>query len=272
MSAAWGVASAAAWGAGDFAGGLASRRAPVLRVGLAVQALGASLIVLAALAAREPLPSWRDAGWSALAGLGGGIGILSLYAALAGGRMGIAAPLSGLLAALLPVAVGLATEGAPKPTTLVGFVLAFAGVALVSVTRRERPAPRTLALAALSGLGFGAFLLAMSFTTGATFLWALVVARVAAGAMMLVMALARGEARGALPWRVVLAAAVLDALGNAFFLLATRAGRVDVAAILSSLYPAATVALARVVLGERLTWPQTAGSVLVLAAIALVAA
>lgn len=270
LSPAAGLASAAAWGAGDFAGGLASRRAPALRIALVVQIVGAGLLATWAVLAGEAFPARRDIAWAALAGLCGAVGVASLYAALAAGRMGIAAPLSGLVAALLPVGFGIAIQGAPGALTLAGFLVAFAGVSLVSAPSAERPAPRVLWLAMLAGFGFAGFLLAISQAAAAPLPWALASARVAAGLALLGVALSRREAVGGVP-RSALAAAVLDTLGNAFFLLAARTGRLDVAVVLSSLYPVATVLLARWRLGERLTPSQTLGAALVLLAIPLIA-
>lgn len=270
LAVAAGIASAISWGAGDFAGGLATRRAPALRVTLVVQAVGALMLLAAALLLGEPLPPLRVLALSAVAGLSGAVGIVALYAALATGRMGIAAPLSGLLAAVIPVGAGLALEGRPAPSTLAGFAVALAGIALVSAPSADRPPARVFALGALAGVGFGGFLLAMGATGDASVVWVLVAARVAAGAAIAVLAFARGEARGPVP-RAAYAAALLDQGGNLFFVLAARLGRLDVAAVLSSLYPAATVLLARVVLGERMTRAQAAGAALVLVAIALIA-
>lgn len=265
-SAGAGLAAAASWGAGDFAGGYAARRTPALRVALVVQAVGLVLLVVLALALREPLPPARDLAWGAAAGLSGIGGLLALYGALASGRMGIAAPVTGVVAAILPVAVGLALEGAPHPLRYVGFALALAGIALVS-GERGATTRRALALALLAGLGFGGFLVFIAQTSGAAFLWPLVAVRVAGGALAAALLLARPRGGGTAPVWLLLTAGLLDTGGNVFFLLASRLGRLDVAAVLSSLYPAATVLLARVVLRERLTRVQVAGAIAMLAAI-----
>lgn len=270
LAAAWGLASAAAWGAGDFAGALATKRAHPLRVALAVQLIGGAAFLVLALTLGDALPSRREVITAALGGLAGALGLTTLYAALAAGRMGIAAPISALLAALIPVAVGIVAAGAPSRVTIAGFVLALGGVALVAGPSAERPPARVLILATLAGVGFGAFYVAMANTGDASLPWVLVCARVAAGGAIVAATLATRTGFGGAP-RIAILAALLDTLGNAFFVLAAREGRLDVAAVLSSLYPVATVLLARFALGERMTRAQAAGSALVLVAVPLIA-
>ena len=268
-AAGWGLASAGAWGAGDFAGGVAAKRAPALRVALVVQVVGAVVMGALALALRDPLPGRAAVAWAALAGASGAVGVSCLYTALASGRMGIAAPISGLVAAIIPVAVAIAWEGRPPRLVGIGFLVALAGVMLVSAPNAERPPARVLVLGVLAGVGFAGFLLAVSRAHDASLPWVLSIVRVAAGLLLLSLALGRGVLVGNVP-RVTAAAVVLDTLGNAFFLLATRAGRLDIAVVTSSLYPVATVLLARWTLKERLTRWQTAGAIMVLAGIPLI--
>ena len=110
---AFGLASAASWGAGDFSGGLATRRAPAAGVVIASQGVGIALLVVLALATGEAVPSAGQLGWAALAGANGAFGLLALYSALASGRMGIAAPISGVVGAVVPVLVGMQIHGPP---------------------------------------------------------------------------------------------------------------------------------------------------------------
>jgi drug/metabolite transporter (DMT)-like permease len=273
-SVALGLASAASWGAGDFSGGLASRRAPATGVVVASQGVGIALLVLLAVMTGEAAPARGQLGWAALAGVSGAVGLLALYSALASGRMGIAAPVSGVVGAIVPVLVGAGVHGSPGALRLAGFGLALAGVWLLTASGRDvaRAGVRELALPLLAGLSFGLFLVFIHRAGGSGVLWPLTAARATAMGVLTVVGGVAGTLR--LPGRPALAlttvAGVLDTGGNAFFALAARAGRLDVAGVLSSLYPASTVLLACVLLGERLTRRQTAGAVATVAAIACV--
>jgi len=268
-----GLASAASWGAGDFSGGLASRRAPALTVVAVSQVVGITFLVALALAIGEALPGPHQLGWAALAGASGALGLLALYSALASGRMGTAASVSGVTGAAVPVLVGSAADGPPGALRLAGFALALVGVWLLTAVDdgTGRAGLRGLALPLLSGVGLGLFLVLIHQAGGgATVLWPLVAARAASITMLAAVGVATGRLVRPDPAALafVTLAGLLDTGGNALFLLATHAGRLDVAAVLSSLYPASTVILACVFLGERLTRRQTAGAVAALAAIA----
>ena len=265
-----GIATAVTWGAGDFCGGMAAKRQRVLVVVLFSQALGLVGVGAVALLVHEQMPPWFDLLWGAGAGLAGAVGVTALYASLASGRMGIAAPVTGIVAAILPVSYSWWRGGIPSLWALGGVVLALGGLVLVSGTKAERPSRRVLVLALISGLGFATFLLLMGFSTGRSYYWTLTAARGGSTIVLLGLVLSSRAAWGRPGWAVA-GAALGDTLGNAFYLLATRLGRLDVAVVLSSLYPVTTVILARVVLKERLTRAQTAGAALMLAAIPLVA-
>lgn len=273
-SVALGLASAVSWGAGDFSGGLASRRAPALAVVAASQGFGIALLVGLAIATGEALPAPVEIGWAALAGANGAFGLLALYSTLASGRMGIAASVSGVVGAVVPVVVGSVAQGSPGALRLTGFALALAGVWLLAATAdgAVRAGLRELTLPLLSGVSFGLFLVLIHQAGGSTVLWPLTAAR--ATSMTVLTAVGGATGRLKLPGRSALGltalAGLLDTGGNAFFLLAAQAGRLDVAGVLSSLYPASTVILACLLLGERLTLRQTAGAVATLAAIACV--
>ena len=273
-SVAFGLASAASWGAGDFSGGLATRLAPAAGVVIASQGVGIVLLVVLALATGETAPSAGQLGWAALAGANGAFGLLALYSALASGRMGIAAPISGVVGAVVPVLVGMQIHGPPGIIRLAGFALALVGVWLLTAAGGSAHAarPRERVLPFLAGVSFGLFLVFIHRAGGAGILWPLTTARGTSIAVLVAIGLLTRTLR--LPGRSALTltalAGLLDTGGNAFFVLAARAGRLDVAGVLSSLYPAATVVLACLLLGERLTGRQTAGAVATLAAIACV--
>lgn len=268
-----GLTSAAAWGAGDFCGGLASKRAPLLGVLVVGYATGVVLVAAAALLTGEAAPPAVALGWALAAGVSGTVGLGALYRGLAIGRMAVVAPVSAVLSAALPVAWGAATDGLPPAARLAGFALALLGIWLVARTGGGAPDRQGLALALLAGCGFGAFLVLMGRAGGAGPFWPLAAARTTSLAIVLAVALLRGgpwsPPRRALP--VVLLSGVLDAGGNAFFVLASRAGRLDVAAVLSSLYPASTMLLAALLLRERVSRAQGLGIAAVLGAIVLIA-
>jgi len=273
-----GLASAAAWGAGDFSGGLAARRSPLLGVLALGQGAGVVLIALLGMARREAAPSAASLGWALAAGAAAAVGLAALYRGLAIGRMAVVAPISAVLSAALPVAWGVLSEGLPPATRLAGFALALGGIWLVG--RSGEPGQpgagrEGLLLALVAGTCFGAFLILMHLCAeGGTF-WPLAMARGTAFLLVLGVALSRGgtstwvPARAALP--LVLLSGALDAGGNALFVLASQAGRLDVAAVTSSMYPASTVVLAAALLRERVSRPQGFGIAAVLGAIALIA-
>lgn len=271
----YGLASALTWGAGDFSGGLATRRANPYIVVAISQGVGLFLLLALALLLGELLPPQEDLMWGALAGLAGGIAILLLYRALAVGQMGVAAPITAVLAAVGPVIFSAFTEGAPSELQLAGFAIAVVGVWLLSRPSGPLGKPQGIGLAVLSGLAIGAFLILLDQAGATALYWPLVAARTASLTMMTALVLLNRKAgefpRGrTLP--VVLLSGVMDAAGNAFFVLAAQVGRLDVATVISSLYPASTILLAALVLKERVTRLQVVGIVAALAAIALIAA
>lgn len=269
-----GIISAASWGGGDFCGGLATKRSPALGVlGLGF-ASGLVIVVAVALLLGEPLPGASSLGWAVAAGASGAVGLGALYRGLAVGRMAIVAPVSAVITAAAPAVWGAVTEGVPPGAKLLGFALALAGIWLVAGSGARDGSRAGLSLALLAGLGFGGFMVLMHVGARAGTFWPLAAARGTSLALVLATALARGRrwapsGRGL--WLALLSGA-LDAGGNAFFLLSGKAGRLDEAAVLSSMYPASTIVLAALLLGERVTWPQGAGIAALLAAIALIAA
>src|SRR5947199_7843139 len=137
----FGLAASLCWGSGDFSGGLASRRANAWSVVIAAYAVGFALLVALALLWKEPFPSALDIAWGGLAGLAGAIGLISFYSALSIGRMGIAAPVSAVLTATLPVLFSAFTQGLPNLLQLAGFVLALLAIGLISRPERAKGRP-----------------------------------------------------------------------------------------------------------------------------------
>jgi drug/metabolite transporter (DMT)-like permease len=268
-----GLASAASWGAGDFCGGLASKRAPLLGV-LAVAYLASlALVSLAALLTGEAAPGPAALGWAAATGVAGTLGLAALYRGLAVGQMTVVAPVSAVLTAAIPVVFAALADGPPPPAKLAGFALALAGIWLVARGGAGGADRRGLLLGLAAGASFGAFLLLMHRASAGGTWWPLAASRVTS--LALVLAAARLRRRPWGPPRDALGLAaltgLLDAGGNALFVLAGQAGRLDVAAVLSSLYPVTTVLLAAALLRERVGRWQGGGIVAVLAAIVLIA-
>ena len=268
-----GLASAATWGAGDFSGGLGARRAPVLSVVAGAHAIGLILLVALAAVVGESLPGGSGILWGGMAGAAGALGVGALYRALAIGPMSLVAPISAVLSAAIPAVAGAAQAGSPPPMAIAGFALAALGVWMVSRTQDAGGSPLGLGLAVLSGIGFGVFLLAISQVGHGTVLWALAAARASSFILTLALALAsrsRIPSLTALPF--IALSGVLDPAGNVLFVLASAAGRLDVAAVLSSLYPVSTVVLSVTLLHERLGRFRAAGIAAIFAAVVLIAA
>jgi drug/metabolite transporter (DMT)-like permease len=259
-----GLAAALSWGAGDYGGGIAAKRLPVFVALLGSQVIGLAGAVGATLVAGEAMPAPVDAAWAVMAAVFGSVGLAALYRALADGRMGIVAPITGVLTAAIPVAVGIATAGLPAPVRLAGFALAIVAILLVSSADDGSTGRGGLLLALGAGVAFGLY--TTSFGHVAHGLFApLMIARATSAALVLAILLATrtpivaafaGQRRTAL---VVVLVGILDLGGNAMFLAAAQAGGLALAAVLGSLYPVATVVLAAVLLREPIGRLHAAG-------------
>jgi drug/metabolite transporter (DMT)-like permease len=270
-----GLISAGAWGAADFTGGLASRRTGAYQTVLYGETVGLPIILTVTLLMREPLPGpavWLPA---LLAGALGSSGLLLLYHAMTKGLMSIATPVSALLAALIPVIVGSFVEQPAGPLAVLGFVFALAAVWLISQSQdgiRDLLAHlRDLRLPLLAGVGFGVYFVLMHAATHRATYWPMVASRTGGVLILsLYVMMSRTSWKTNKTARVlILLNGLLDIGGNVFFVLAGQAGRLDVSAVLSSLYPGATVLLAWVFLRERLSRTQWMGIAAALIAIVL---
>ena len=268
-----GLLSALSWGTGDFCGGMATKRSSAYSVVMAAQFIGAMLLVGLALVADEPLPTPQGLTVAVAAGIAGVIGLGALYQGLASGQMGVIAPLSAIVGGVVPILAALMTEGWPSATQMAGFGVALIAVWLLAGTGEFRADPRTLTLATIAGTGFGFYFVLIAQASGDNVYWTLSVARLAAALFFLAVILIthRPLAPRREAWGLVTMAGLADAGGNLFFVLAAQAGRLDVAAVLASLYPGSTVFLAWIFLGERLKRPQMIGVVAALSAVALIA-
>ena len=281
------LGAALAYGVADFLGGAASRSSTALRVltwgvpvGLAV------LLVSASLTGGEPAPGPSARGFCA--GLAGGIGLMTFYRALARGPMNVVAPVSALAAAVLPVIVGVVRGERLDASVAVGVVLCLVAIGLVSMEAGDgatatadgsrRLVDSGPVMAGVSGICFGTFFVLLKAAGDSTGLWPIVGARVGNLAVVVVALLflaVRGADLGPpLPRRTLVGLAMLagglDAAANVLYFLAAHSGLLSLAAVLTSLYPAITVLLARITYRERLRTVQQLGMAVAVAGVALV--
>jgi drug/metabolite transporter (DMT)-like permease len=275
-----GLAASAFWGASDFLGGLATRKAHVVMVVAVAHSLSLVLLLLIALATHSPMPPERFALLGLSAGVFGGLALILYYQALSLGEMGLTTALTGLLTALVPVAYSFFTQGRPKSTQIAGFVLAGAAIALIAYAPAGRPRPLALGLATLSGLGFGVFLVVLKVGSTHGVIWQLIYSRMASatlatGVVVLIVLREQGASlrkqisANRFLW-VAGSAGVLEATGSLLYMRSASEGRLDVAAVLASLYPVVTIVLAAWFLKERTTSSQALGMALALGAVVLV--
>jgi len=285
-----GLAAAMLYGTGDFLGGVATRRVPVLVVLMLAET--ASVIVAVPAASMSPGPA-RLAGlaWGTGAGVVGGVGLIIFYIGLAAGPMSVVAPVSGLAATILPVTVALADGERPGDAVYAGALLCLIAIVLASSATDARPADGTSRLAPssqrgsgravgygiVSGTSFGLFFILIRNAGQSGELWPVAAGRVGELATVVIAAvvLRRGLRLRGTGRKLLLAAAgagAIDVVANICYVAATRIGMFGLAVVLASLYPGVTVLLARVVLGERLRWVQRAGLGLAALGIILVAA
>jgi drug/metabolite transporter (DMT)-like permease len=275
LSIVYGLISAVGWGAGDFIGGLASRKTGAVRAVFYGESIGLSILLIIVLIIGEPSPTGREWLFALAAGVCGTMGILLLYHSMTLGLMSIATPVSALLAAVIPVLIGAFTEGFPRVTTLVGFVFALYAVWMIS--QGEDGVKDILAhiadlkLPLFAGIGFGLYFILMHEASRVSTLWPVIAARSGGVAIIGTYLLIKRETwsveRPA--WPFIGLNGVLDIIGNSFFVLAGQAGRLDVASVLGSLYPGGTVLLAWIFLRERLSRNQWIGILSALLAIIL---
>jgi drug/metabolite transporter (DMT)-like permease len=299
------LTAAASWGGGDFCGGMGVRGAggsPRSAVRFVLLAHSISLTMLVAIFwAMRGVWGFGAPGillpglWAMAGGVAGGLGLTAFYIALSRSSvdspMGASAAVSGLIATVVPAGVSTAMEGRPAAVQLAGFVLAGVAIWLIAAgatPEASQQARGTMALAVSSGVGFGCYLVALRMANPLGLVEPMALAR--AGSLLVLLPLLvamrvgrkekqipygnekRGSVRNDKKWwraalKWALGVALLDTGGNMLFIAATRHGRLDVAAVLSSLYPASTILLAAWWLHERPTRRQLAGMVVALAAV-----
>jgi drug/metabolite transporter (DMT)-like permease len=291
------------WGASDFTGGYASRRANAFVFTAVAHACALLLMVPLALAQHASFPSRASILWALLAGGIGGFSLAVFYRALAEGKMGLTAPVAALLGAAIPTLADIAIEGAPHAWTFAGFALAILAIWLItrgepvrklsqdSAPQSEKQnneqindeaddeektgaVPKGVAVAALSGVGFAAFYLCIRQAGAGSPLWIAAISRAASFIVTAVAVIAtKAPLRLDLP-RAAMAAVAgsFDITGSALFIYASQHGRLDEAVVISSLYPAVTVILARLILKEHFSRWRFIGLLAALAAVPMIAA
>jgi len=280
-----GLAAAATWGGSDFAGGIASRRHPALLVTASGHFVTLMVLLAVCECTAAPLPHRTEFLEAALGGVEGSLALVAFYQALSMGAMGLTAALTGLLTALVPVVFGLWSEGLPAPLAIAGLVLGCVAIWLIAHSPGHGTPPMALLLGAASGAGFGLQLILFKLASKDGVLWALTSARIGGVlGMVAILLFAWPRKTGAQAgkriasagkrvwtgfWRIGILAGVLDTLGNVGYTLAAHTGRIDLAALVSSLYPGVTILLAALILHEHPTRRQTTGMVLALASVVL---
>lgn len=273
LPAAYSLTAMGVWGVSDFIGGVGARRVNAFLFTAIVHVAGMSLMAAVALLGGALFPGHGSAIWALLAGSVGGISLALFYRALATGKMGLTAPVAAVLGAGIPTIVTAFREGMPGARHLLGFVLAVIGVWLISRAENDAGRPEGLGLALIAGCGFAGFYLCIHQAGSGSALWIAVISRFASLVVTLVFVLAGRNIRS-VPTAVLaiaMLAGCLDITGSAVFVRAQQTGRLDAAVVLSSLYPAITVLLARLFLHEHFSRARTVGMLAALAAVPMIA-
>ena len=274
LSAGFSLGAVFTWGTGDFLGGYASKRMNAFLVTALAHGTGVILMVALALTQHAAIPDRASILWAIAAGLCGGAALAIFYQALASGKMGLNAPVAAVLGAAIPAVFGMVTEGFPHVVQASGFLLAGVGIWLISREEGGSGRPEGLGLAAMSGLGFAAFIVCIKQTGDSAAAWSAAFSR--GSSLLLVSSIVLVSRQPGRVGRsgIVLGAiaGILDTIGTLFFIRATQTGRLDVAVVLSSLYPTVTVLLAWVLLKEGFTRWKALGMIAALLAVPMIAA
>ena len=267
-----GLGAALTWGAADFGGGLASKRTNSYGVVIGSHIISLAAFLVLAVLLNEPIPPVRDWLFGAAAGLAGGVGLMLLYRALAEGKMSIAAPVSAVVAAAIPVFVASLTQGVPAVLTFLGFALALTAVWLLSSGEATTKISfKDLGLPLTAGIAFGLFFILLHQASGEAIVWPIIATRI--GSITGLLAYTSLTRKSWIPprgqWSLLTFVGIIDATGTACYALSAQLGRLDTAAVIGSLYPGATVLLAWVFLKENISRVQSIGILLALGAIVM---
>ena len=270
---AYSLAAVVAWGGSDFLGGYSTRRANAFLFTTLVNIGGLVVMATLAVSTRAAFPSTSGVIWVLAGGISGGGSLAIFYRALSSGRMGLTAPVAAVLGAAIPTLFSMFTEGWPGPTRVAGFCIAACGLWLI--TRSEDGStPEGVGLAVLAGVGFAGFYLCVRQAGNASALWVATFTRIGGllttGAVALAQRRFREITSAGVLWAVV--TGCVDSLGTVLFVHASQSGRLDEAVVLSSLYPAVTVLLARLFLKEEFTRWRLVGLLAALASVPMIAA
>src|SRR5579864_1770192 len=276
--AAYSVAAVFLWGSADFAGGYGSRRANAFVLTAFSHLCALALMLTVALGQRGEFPNAASIVWALLAGAVGGFSLAIFYGALASGQMGITAPIAALLGAAIPTLADIAMEGAPGRWSIAGFALAIVAIWLITrpepqIQNDESGHPKGVVRSALAGVGFAGFYLCVHQAAGSPSWIATITRIVSLTATSIAVFVTRAPIRlerPALGFGVI--AGFFDVTASALFVYANQRGRLDEAVVITSLYPAITVLLARLVLKEHFSGWKFVGLLAALAAVPLIAA
>ena len=271
-TAAYGMAAVLAWGTSDFLGGYATRRANAFLFTVIVNLGGLLVVGTLASVTHAAFPPARSAAWVLAGGISGGAALAIFYRALSSGRMGLTAPVAAVLSAAIPAVFSMFTEGVPGRIPLFGFVIAAVGLWLITRTE-DGSKPEGIGLAVIAGIGFASFYLCVREAGDVSALWIATLTRtgglIVTSLIVLMLRNFRDITPAGMRWGVV--TGCIDSLGTILFVHASQSGRLDEAVVISSLYPAVTVLLARMFLKEHFTRWRLVGLVAALAAVPMIA-
>ncbi|MFZ0318141.1 MAG: DMT family transporter [Candidatus Sulfotelmatobacter sp.] len=273
VTAVYGMAAVLAWGTSDFLGGYATRRANAFLFTTVVNIGGLVLVGALASATHTAFPSGRGVAWVVAGGACGGGALAIFYRALSSGRMGLTAPVAAVLSAAIPTVFAMFTEGLPGRIPIAGFFLAAIGLWLI--TRAEDGnTPEGIGFALLAGCGFAGFYLCVRQAGDGSAFWIATFTRTGGllitGIIVLTQMKFRDITAAGVRWGIL--TGCVDSLGTILYVRASQTGRLDEAVVISSLYPAVTVLLARIFLKEHFTRWRFVGLLAALAAVPMIAA
>ena len=259
------------WGTSDFLGGYASRRSNAFVFTTIVHLSGLLLMSGVAVAGHSPFPARAGVLWALAAGASGGAGLAIFYRALASGRMGLTAPVAAVLSAAIPTIFGMFTEGVPRIVQVAGFVLAASGIWLIS-RPEDGSRPQGIGTAVFAGICFAGFYLFIKQAGDGSAIWLSAISRIASFVLTgTIVVLGRNYQITREGVGIGVVAGILDISGSVMFVRASQTGRLDAAVVISSLYPAITVLLARLFLKEHFTRWKAVGMFAALLAVPLIA-
>lgn len=276
MSEVWALLSAASFGVSDFMGGFATKEVSAVRITWRAT-MGGVIVAIGAGLAFAGSTTTADLAWGAASGIAGMIGLVFLFRAIAIGPIAVASPVTALMGAMVPFVVGLLTESRPPRNAIIGAALGMIAVPLLSgidQAKDQRPRTETFVNAVVSGLGFGGFFALIAQVSSDSGMWPLLAAKLAALVALTVVVLSLRVEPRRIERRIAglaYTSGAIDMAANIFFVLGTRLGNLAIIGVITSLYPAVTVGLGRIILKEHLSKGQFVGIAVMVAALSLIA-